>query len=205
MGTERSRQLVIFLRAPRRGAVKRRLAAAIGDRNACAFYTRQSAALVRRLGADRRWRTVLAVTPDADARARFWPRRFARTGQGGGDLGARMARVFETLPSGPVVLVGSDIPDIGAHHIARAFDVLARHEAVFGPAADGGYWLVGLARRRLHPRALARRLFRGVRWSGPHALADTRANLPAGAEGPGLETLHDVDDAADYAAWTARS
>ncbi len=193
--------LVIFLRAPQRGAVKRRLAQAIGQRAAHDFYARQSAALIRRLGVDRRWRTVLAVTPDPFARrARFWPQGMTRIKQRGGDLGTRMARAFVTLPPGPVVLIGSDIPAIDADHVARAFAALARHEVVFGPAADGGYWLVGLARRR-RSAALARKLFARVRWSGPHALDDTCANLPVGISPVRLDVLEDVDDAAGFARW----
>lgn len=197
----RPRHLVIFLRAPQRGAVKRRLAAAIGQRAAHAFYAGQSGALVSRLSTDRRWRTVLAVTPDGLAGARFWPRHIPRRRQGGGDLGTRMGRIFESMPPGPVVIVGADIPAVAPAHVAAAFDALARAEAVFGPALDGGYWLVGLARRRLAPAALLRRLFRGVRWSSLHALADTRANLPGGAEGPVLEMLRDVDDRRDFDAF----
>jgi rSAM/selenodomain-associated transferase 1 len=191
--------LIIFLRAPQSGAIKRRLARDIGDGAAQRFYAATSRALIRRLGADHRWRTVLAVTPDAFARrARFWPRDTARIKQGQGDLGARMGRVFEQLPPGPAVLIGSDSPAIRSHHVAGAFAALARHEAVFGPAVDGGYWLVGLARRRYGARTLTRRMFGDVRWSGPHALADTKAGLPAGAEAPPLDVLEDIDDAAGY-------
>ena len=68
---------------------------------------------------------------------------------------------------------------------------------MFGPAVDGGYWLVGLRR---HPR---RDPFRGVAWSGPQALAETLANL-RGVQVAMLETLEDVDDGADYARWRAR-
>ncbi len=194
--------LVIFLRAPQRGAVKRRLAAGIGDSAAFYFYRSQVHHIVRRLGGDRRWRTVLAVTPDElSSKSRFWPalaRPLGRRAQGGGDLGARMARLFVELPPGPVVIVGADIPGISPGYVAEAFRRLERFEAVFGPAADGGYWLIGLARRRLAPRALRRRLFANVRWSSADALADTRANLPAGAEAPPLAVLEDVDD---RAAW----
>ena len=95
-------------------------------------------------------------------------------------------------PPGPVVLIGTDIPDLGARHIRAAFHALGDHDAVFGPAADGGYWLVGLRRR-----TLLRRIFRGVRWSTRHALADTLANLPAGAPVAMLEELADVDGPED--------
>ncbi|MDA0787020.1 MAG: DUF2064 domain-containing protein, partial [Proteobacteria bacterium] len=142
--------LVIFARTPRRGAVKRRLAADIGDGPALAFYRRTLHDVTRRLGADPRWRTWLAVTPDTDAtRPGLWP---AVPGmqvipQGRGDLGVRMARPMMTLPPGPVLIVGTDIPDITRGHIADGFAALGTHDFVFGPAADGGYWLVGARRR----------------------------------------------------------
>ncbi len=197
---------MIFLRAPLRGAVKRRLARDIGERAAHDFYRRTAGDLVRRLGNDRRWRLVLAVTPDHLAyKARYWDLTHDRIGQGSGDLGARMGRVFRDLPPGPVVIIGSDIPGITRDHINQAFGRLAVGEAVFGPAADGGYWLIGLARRQVSAKALVRRLFRGVRWSTSHALDDTRTNLPPGLEAAPLPILEDVDDGASYRRFVALS
>ncbi len=69
------------------------------------------------------------------------------------------------------------------------------HDAVFGPAVDGGYWLVGMKRR-----PWLRGVFADVRWSSPHALADTLANL-AGRRVLLLDRLRDVDTGADLAAW----
>ncbi len=111
-----------------------------------------------------------------------------------------MARVFTLLPPGPAVIIGSDIPDLGPAHIEAAFRALGGAEAVFGPAADGGYWLVGLRRRPRVPRGL----FQRVRWSSDQALADTLAGLPRAMSVALLETLADVDDARDYARWLAR-
>jgi glycosyltransferase A (GT-A) superfamily protein (DUF2064 family) len=135
------------------------------------------------------------VTPDREAAALA-----GRAGapwrtlpQGPGDLGDRMARVLRRLPPGPVVIVGADIPDLTAAHVAQAFRRLGDHDWVIGPAEDGGYWLIG-ARRR--PRL--RLPFAGVRWGGPHALADTLAGL-AGARVARLEVLADVDRGADLA------
>ncbi len=199
--------LVIFARAPRLGAVKRRLAADIGDLGASRFYRQTLAGVLRRLGRDRRWRTWLAVTPDRFARAPgMWRAAAGRAGlppllpQGGGDLGARMPRPFDRLPPGPVVIVGCDIPDLNPAHVARAFAALGRHDAVFGPATDGGYWLVGLRRRALAPD-----LFRGVRWSSELALADTLANLDWRQKVALIERLDDVDDAESYRRWRAAS
>ncbi|MEE8274303.1 MAG: TIGR04282 family arsenosugar biosynthesis glycosyltransferase [Alphaproteobacteria bacterium] len=189
--------LVVFVRAPRVGAVKSRLAADIGALAAWRFYRDSMAAVLRRVARDRRWTCWLAVTPDRFARTgRFWPRCLPRIAQGPGDLGARMARPLARLPPGPVVVVGSDVPDICAQRVARAFRALARHDAVFGPATDGGYWLVGVRRR-----FLARGMFRDVRWSTRHALADTLANLRPGLRVGFVDELADVDDGADFSRW----
>jgi rSAM/selenodomain-associated transferase 1 len=191
-----ARHLVVFLRAPRLGRVKSRLAAGIGDVAALRFYRETGARLLRLVARDRRWRTELWVTPDRDRHARLAVRA-ARRGQGPGDLGRRMARVFAVLPPGPAVIIGSDIPEIRRDHIWAAFRALGRTETVFGPAADGGYWLVGLRRRPRLPRGL----FARVRWSSPHALADTLAGLPRGMSVARLETLADIDEPGDYARW----
>ncbi len=192
--------LVVFVRAPELGRVKRRLAVDVGQVEAWRLYRRFTAALLRRVAGDRRWRCWLMVTPDRFARrGRFWPRRVPRLAQGPGDLGRRMRRPLEVLPPGPVVIVGTDIPDVTSGHIARAFRALRRHDAVFGPAADGGYWLVGSRRR---PRN--RDLFRNVRWSTPMALGDTRRNLDSRQRAAMLDVLEDIDDAAALSRWRAR-
>lgn len=190
--------LVIFAKTPRLGRVKARLAADIGAVEATALYRRTLTSLVRRLGRDRRWRTVIAITPDGDASSTATPGRTRRMGQGRGDLGRRMDGAFRRLPRGRAVIVGSDIPDIQPRHIADAFRALGRYDAVFGPADDGGYWLIGLRRR---PRVLS--LFTGVRWSSPAALADTLANLGHGKRAALLDMLVDVDDGAALARWRA--
>ena len=180
--------VVVFARAPRLGAVKRRLAREIGARAALRFHRATLTRLVRALAADRRFRTVLALTPDrAPCRLPF---HVARIGQGAGDLGGRMHRACARFPRGRVAIIGSDIPDATANDVADSFRTLGRADAVFGPAADGGYWLVGLSPRR------PARPFASVRWSTEHALTDTLANF-AGRRVATLRTLHDVDTAAD--------
>lgn len=181
--------IVVFARAPRLGAVKRRLAAEIGDRAALRFHAATLTRLLWTLSADRRFHTVLAVTPD-----RAWlrvPHRVWCMGQGKGDLGQRMHRAFRRFPHGRVAIIGCDIPEANAADVASAFRALGHAQAVFGPAADGGYWLVGMSPRRPdHP-------FAAVRWSTSHALADTLANF-TGYRTAMLRTLHDVDSAADW-------
>ena len=185
--------MVVFARAPRLGTVKRRLARDVGRIEALRFHRSATEALLRRLGADPRWTTWLAVTPDhAAATGRgLWRSATRLIPQGPGDLGRRMGRALEQLPPGPVVIVGADIPGIRPRHLAQAFGLLDRRDWVIGPAEDGGYWLIG-ARRR----PVLRVSFDRVRWGGPHALADTLDNL-AGQSVGFLETLADVDSGAD--------
>ena len=101
---------------------------------------------------------------------------------------------FLSLPPGPVVLVGSDIPHLRSHHVARAFALLGQNDLVFGPARDGGFWLIGAKRMRPLPQTL----FAGVRWSTSTALADTLASLPKHVTTAFADTLDDVDDAETY-------
>ncbi len=182
--------LVIMARVPRLGAGKRRLARDLGALAAWRFQRHMLGRLLRRLARDPRWTTWLAVTPD---RAVPWASHVRVFPQGPGGLGPRMARLLWERPPGPVVVVGSDIPDLDAGHVAGAFKALGRHDWVFGPAADGGYWLVGARRRRAPWRP-----FDKVRWSSQHALADSLANLK-GARVALLEELHDVDSGEDLA------
>ncbi len=189
------RHLVIMVRAPRLGAVKRRLARDLGALTAWRFQRRMLGRVLRRLARDPRWTTWLAITPNKathSARRTAWTAPARIIPQGAGGLGPRMARLLCARPPGPVVIVGSDIPDLHAGHVARAFKALGRHDWVFGPAADGGYWLVGARRRRAPWRP-----FDAVRWSSHHALADSLANLK-GARVALLEQLHDVDTGADF-------
>jgi glycosyltransferase A (GT-A) superfamily protein (DUF2064 family) len=186
------RHLVLFARAPMLGVGKRRLAGEVGDLAALRFERAMLALLSRRLGRDRRWRLRLAVTPDrAIFRRRLWPRAAAIEPQGGGDLGLRMRRALAACPPGPAVLIGADIPAVAARHIADVFRLLGNHNLVFGPAGDGGFWLVGARRVPYLPP-----LFGPVRWSGPHALADALGNLPRRVSVGFAASLEDVDDAA---------
>lgn len=186
------RHLVIFARAPQMGRVKRRLAAGIGMKAAYDFYVRTLSQQIRTLVHDPRWTVWLFVTPDTALGHPAW-RGVRVLPQGTGDLGCRMKRPFAILPPGPVVLVGSDIPGLRPHHVARAFALLGSNDLVFGPATDGGFWLFGA--RRIRP--LPRSLFSKVRWSTSSTLADTLAGIPRGSVVM-ADTLDDVDDAAAY-------
>jgi rSAM/selenodomain-associated transferase 1 len=181
--------VIVFARAPRLGAVKRRLARGIGAMAALRFYRTQLAATLAAVDADGRWRVVMATTPPNAFAA--WPRRMPRIPQSSGDLGIRMERAMR--PFRRAVLVGSDIPGLARADIAAAFRALGRAQAVFGPSEDGGFWLVGYGPRRTF------RPFADVRWSTEHALADTLANF-RGRPVALLRRLRDVDTAEDLRA-----
>jgi hypothetical protein len=204
MNNHPARHLVIFAKAPGLGRAKRRLGREIGASEAARFYRRTLERTIARCGRDRRWRTWLWITPDREPGHPAWTvagRPLTKIGQGSGDLGARMARPFKSLPPGPVVLIGSDIPTVTPAMIATAFRALGRHDLVFGPAADGGYWLIGAKRVRPWPRGI----FAGVRWSSAQALADTLANVEDRFTIGLVDTLEDIDDAGSYERWKETS
>src|SRR5205814_10492529 len=102
-------------------------------------------------------------------------------------------RAFGVCPPGPAAWVGTASPALGPGHMAAAFLLLGHCDVVFGPAADGGFWLVG-ARRS--PRLLS--LVGQVRWSSAHALEVALANLPHGVSAGFAATLEDVDGREAY-------
>ncbi|WP_170398122.1 TIGR04282 family arsenosugar biosynthesis glycosyltransferase [Ruegeria arenilitoris] len=186
------RTLVIMVKEPRPGRVKTRLGRDIGMVGAAWWFRHQTQSLIRRLR-DPRWQIVLAVSPDREGlNSRIWPVDLLRVPQGNGDLGDRMGRMLRDMPKGPICLIGADIPGITRGHIARAFKALGSAQMVFGPAPDGGYWLVGAQRYG----AMSTNLFRDVRWSTEHALADTLVSIP-GTRVAFLDHLRDVDTVAD--------
>ncbi len=189
-------QLIVFLKAPRLGAVKTRLARDIGTLAAWRFYRLNCRRLLRQLSQCDEFDVTLFVTPtDAAGGANPWPASFTRRAQSPGDLGHRMDRALRRADRGPVVLVGGDIPDLRLVQIRHAFRLLRRHRVVFGPAQDGGFYLVGVQRTRYPFRPFA-----DVRWSSAHALADTLANLPAHWRVGFTDTLRDVDNLGDWLA-----
>src|SRR5262245_60276051 len=117
-------RLVVMAKLPVAGAVKTRLARDIGVAAATRFARAAAAALLRRVGRDRRWQTLIAVAPDHGVWSRAWPGGMARIPQGRGDLGTRMQRIFDCRHRGPVVIVGTDVPGIRPCHIAEAFQLL---------------------------------------------------------------------------------
>jgi rSAM/selenodomain-associated transferase 1 len=192
------RRLLVFLRAPREGQVKTRLACGIGAVSALEAYR---TLLQHTLEAASGFGAVeLRFTP-ADALPLVEP--LLRPGwtavfQGDGDLGFRLDSAFsDAFREGfrRVIVIGSDCPEILATDLESADAGLSDADVVLGPAKDGGYWLLGL--RRPAPF-----LFRDMPWSTPHVLAETvRRVESAGLRLGRLRELADVDTAADWNRW----
>ena len=189
-----SPRLLMFTRFPAPGQAKTRLIPALGPDGAAAVHrtmTERTLATLRAAADAGGMAVEVWVTGGPDAAFRQWlGPGFAIVQQGEGDLGARMARA---LAATPAILVGSDLPDLQPGHIAAAAALLAVGQAAFGPAEDGGYYLVALP-------APAPFLFTGMAWSTAGVMAETRRRLHAHGVAYGLlPTLPDLDKPADLA------
>jgi uncharacterized protein len=191
-------RIALMARAPVPGQAKTRLVPQLGAAGAAALAERLLRHAVKQAVQAALGDVTLWVTPDTTHPA------FAAAQQRHGvtlvrqatttDLGSRMAHVFSTsfaLGGGPVLLMGSDIPGLTAPVLQQAARALLTHDAVFVPALDGGYALVGL-------RAPAPSLFSDMRWSTQQVMAHTRVRLlAAGLRHHELPALPDIDEPAD--------
>jgi len=183
-------RLVIFVKAPRPGWVKTRLAKVLGKKGACQAYQTMVARLLSHLHGLRRI-TLRYAPDDAEAEIRPWLRPgWQSQAQGTGTLGERLTRAFaEAFAQGDrrVVLIGSDCPDVQEKDIEMAWRVLRDCDVVLGPALDGGYWLVGLNRPRPE-------LFEGISWSSSDVMAQTLGRIQQQGLAHGLlRLLSDID------------
>lgn len=190
-------QLIVMAKAPIAGEAKTRLIPALGATGAATLAARlleRSMATARAAAFDT---LVLACAPDTSHPA--FVAQAQRGGvtlvpQGVGDLGLRMRQCFErafTQGAARTVLIGTDVPELDAATLNAAGAALATHDAVFAPAADGGYALIGL--RRVTPS-----LFEAMPWSTAAVMTATRERLAAaGLRHIELPEVHDIDEPAD--------
>ena len=185
--------LIIFVKEPRVGKVKTRLAEGIGPISATFWYRRQLDHLLNTFKPSSPYAKHLFVTPH---RGLKYFRPYTKQGwrlyhQSPGDLGEKMTSAFLSVGHGPKLLIGSDIPAVSRQHIGLAFKQLNSVDAVFGPAQDGGYWLIGLSRFVVPPK------LQNVRWSTKYALSDTLSKFSPKVSVKLIPTLKDVDRASD--------
>ncbi len=209
-------RLIIFVKSPRPGFVKSRLAASIGPEAAAEAYRTLVNELLINLtipppSCGRQFNKALTphsalrtphsiqlhYTPD-DALAEIQPwlqPDWTASPQGSGTLGERMQRAFLDAFAGSarrVALIGSDCPTVSMRDVEEAWTALASHDLVLGPATDGGYWLIGL--RRTHSE-----LFEEMPWSTETVFDETlRRAAKLGLRVELLSPRTDVDTEQDW-------
>ena len=197
--------LIVMAKAPQAGFAKTRLIPALGAAGAAALAERMLGHALRQALAAGLGPVDLCCAPDAQHPAFAQAcaavaglgetSRLTLSPQGQGDLGARMQRAFERwLPQpGGVLMMGTDIPALDARVLQQAALALQSTDAVFVPAADGGYALIGL-RRNLNS------IFIDMPWSTSNVMRLTRQRLQAaGWHCLELVPLQDIDEPADLA------
>jgi uncharacterized protein len=191
--------LIVMAKAPLPGFAKTRLIPALGADGAAQLAARLLEHTLREARAAQLDGVTLACAPDtthAAFAAQAQQGGVMLVAQGEGDLGARMQRQFERAfeyGAERIIVIGTDAPALDAAMLRRAADALAASDAVFAPAADGGYALIGL--RRLLPV-----LFEAMPWSTSSVMAVTRERLArAAVPHTELPVVHDIDEPADLA------
>ena len=196
-GNERRCVVFLFVKAPVPGRVKTRLVSALGEIGAARLYRSLARRIVERVGIGDYRTVVYFDPPGAKREIRKWlgaDREYRP--QPGGDLGDRLRRAFAIgfREADCVAVVGTDVPDLDARVVARAFDLVAgpgSPEVVFGPALDGGYYLLALDRP-------APGLFDGIAWSTGSVLRESiRRAKDLGLTVSLLDPLADIDRAED--------
>lgn len=188
-----NRALIIFAKSPRGADVKTRLSGHVTDEERLGLYVSLLTNTIEKLkdipGVD----TLIAYSPpeDGDYFSGFGPGTFP---QSGGDIGERMHNALGRVLKegyGKAVLVGVDIPGLSPSTIIRAFELLKDSALVFGPARDGGYYLVGMKKP-------VREIFQDIPWSTAHTLAETLKKASELVLSTALtEKLSDIDTKED--------
>lgn len=190
--------IIIFAKAPVAGQTKTRLIPALGPGGAAALAERMLRHTVSQALASGCGQVELCVTPETTHEA--FTRQVTQSGgalllaeQGEGDLGQRMDRALtRTLQHhGSAILIGTDAPALDVQVLRAASQALTNHDAVFVPALDGGYALVGLT----HPQP---ELFANMVWSTHRVMAQSRDRMQvAGLRWTELDLVADIDEPAD--------
>jgi rSAM/selenodomain-associated transferase 1 len=191
--------LVVFVKAPRPGVTKTRLAARIGAAAAAAVSRALAGEAVKRTAPrpGEYERLFFYAPADAGTEMQGWLAGQTCRPQAEGDLGARMSAAFDEafrLGAGRVALVGTDVPGLSAAVVREALAALRENDLALGPARDGGYYLMALGRP-------CPGLFTAIPWSTPSVLAATveRAGV-LGLSVRLLDPMRDVDTLEDLRA-----
>ncbi len=181
-------EIAVFLKAPRPGQVKTRLAAEIGAEAAVALYRAMAERTLAAAATSGLATTVWFAPEDGLADMVAWlGTRWSYIPQTEGDLGERLAGAARSAGGAGWIAVGGDCPGLDATLLRAAADIVGRGRVALGPSLDGGYYLIGA------PTPVPD-LFSRMPWSTPSLLSATRSRLGAlGVPWDELRTLGDVD------------
>lgn len=195
-------KLIVFTRYPEPGRTKTRLISALGAQGAADLHRQMAQRAVRTARAAVAGNNVdveICFTGGDEQKMREWLGADLRySPQVGHDLGARMANAVQlSFHEGcrRVVLIGTDCPELTGVILDKAFALLEQHDAVIGPAHDGGYYLIGMARACL-------RVFTAIPWGTAKVLQATLDALKGtGTSWALVDRLVDVDTTEDLVVW----
>lgn len=185
--------VIVFVKNIKLGKVKTRLAKTIG--NHAAFEVYKELVKVTELATENLDTTLRIYFSDSIVGTK-WENAYKAI-QNGKDLGERMKNAFlKGFEDGydRIVLIGSDLPDINASHIQKGLEALKSYEVVFGPAEDGGYYLIGMSKMNTN-------IFENKPWSQSHLLTETISELKHNnTTFTTLQVLNDIDTFEDLEA-----
>lgn len=174
------RIVILFVKLPEKGKVKSRLARGIGDGPALLLYECMVQDTIDMLKRTKFPFRIFFDPPQELEALRSWLGAFySYIPQAGSDVGERMESAFQQVfdeGAEEAVLIGTDIPGLTASVIIDAFGAFERHDAVIGPANDGGYYLIGFRSRSFTPS-----VFRTMTWSTERVFLETQDRLQQAA------------------------
>jgi hypothetical protein len=185
--------LIVFVKYPEPGKVKTRIARELGEQRAAEMYAQMASGIIGNVSKPGAYSTAIYFDPpgrEKDVRSWLGTEHASYEPQSGGTIGERMSNAFERVFSGgaeKAVLIGTDVPDISGDTVTAAFDLLHETDVVVGPAADGGYYLLGL-------KSFEPTLFSGMEWGTSLVLKKTLERIKEKNLGHKLlDTLNDID------------
>ena len=185
--------LIIFIKNPKLGKVKTRLAVTVGDEKALSIY-KKLLDFTQKLAISLSCERMLFYSDEIEINDNWSNVFFKKNKQHGNDLGERMKNAFQKalLTSKKAVIIGSDCAELTKKILENAFDSLEKNDFVIGPAEDGGYYLIGM--NYFEPS-----VFKNINWSTAEVLPKTLEKI-AHLEKKVvlLPTLSDTDNEEDW-------
>lgn len=199
-------KLIIFSRYPEPGKTKTRMIPALGAQGAAQLQRHMTEHTVAQARELQKYAGVTAEVHFAGGNEQLMQTwlgiDFVYKPQNSGNLGQRMASAYQdAFASGAqkVIMIGIDCPGVNAQLLSQGFTMLEQNDLVLGPAADGGYYLIGL-------RHFSTQLFQGISWGSGQVLQQTVAIAQQlNLQFTYLPVLEDVDRPEDLAVWYAQA